>query len=177
VGVNTKQVISAGGLVVPGDYVYIIFVAAVKTDLPPPLDLSHISQTILQNIEVLAVEQTLEEVVPEDTTGDGATDGQVSSERVALDRADPAPEAVTVTLAVTPDQAEILAMADVVAKSSDSDTCDIRLSLRQFGDSEQASVPAMTDFELVSLEVMQSLIRTMQQLAPALQELKSMSGQ
>jgi Flp pilus assembly protein CpaB len=178
VGVNTKQVISAGGLVVPGDYVDIIFVAAVKTDLPPPLDLSHISQTILQNIEVLAVEQTLEEVVPEDTTtGDGATDGQVSSERVALDRADPAPEAVTVTLAVTPDQAEILAMADVVAKSSDSDTCDIRLSLRQFGDSEQASVPAMTDFELVSLEVMQSLIRTMQQLAPALQELKSMSGQ
>jgi len=176
VGVNTKQVISAGGLVLPGDYVDVIFVAAVRTDLPPPLDLSHISQTILQNIEVLAVEQTLEEVVPEETTGDGATDGEVS-ERVALERADPEPEAITVTLAVTPDQAEILAMADVIAKASENDTCDIRLSLRQFGDSEQTSVPAMTDFELVSLEVMQSLIRTMQQLAPTIKELKSMAGQ
>ena len=66
VAVNTKQVISAGGLVLPGDYVDVIFVAEVKTDLPPPLDRSHISQTILQNMEVLAVEQTVEDVVPED---------------------------------------------------------------------------------------------------------------
>jgi pilus assembly protein CpaB len=176
VGVNTKQVISAGGLVLPGDYVDIIFVAEVKTDLPPPLDRSHISQTILQNVEVLAVEQTLEEVVPEQTTGDGTSDGAVS-DRVALDRADPNPEAITVTLAVKPDQAEILAMADVVAKASDNDDCDLRFSLRQFGDQEQVSLPAMTDFEMVSLEVMESLIRTMQQLAPALQELKSMAGQ
>lgn len=176
VGVNTKQVISAGGLVLPGDYVDIILVAEVKTDLPPPLDRSHISQTILQNIEVLAVEQTLEEVVPEETTGDGATDGEVS-ERVALVRSDPDPEAITVTLAVTPEQAEILAMADVISAASENDETEIRLSLRQFGDSEQISVPAMTDFEMVSVEVLQSLIRTMQQLAPVIQELKSMSGQ
>ena len=45
VGVNTEQVISAGGASVPpGDYVDVIFVAAVKTDLPPPLDFSHISR-------------------------------------------------------------------------------------------------------------------------------------
>ena len=173
VGVNTKQVISAGGLVLPGDYVDIIFVAEVKTDLPPPLDRSHISQTILQNIEVLAVQQTLEEVVPEETTGDGATDGEVS-ERVALDRADPDPEAITVTLAVTPEQVEILAMADVICQGlGERRDRAIRLSLRQFGDSEQISVPAMTDFEMVSVEVLQSLIRTMQQLAPVIQELKS----
>jgi pilus assembly protein CpaB len=176
VGVNTKQVISAGGLVLPGDYVDIIFVAEVKTDLPPPLDRSHISQTILQNVEVLAVEQTVEQVVPSGTAGDGTSDGAVS-DRVTLDRADPNPEAITVTLAVKPDQAEILAMADVVAKASDNDDCDLRFSLRQFGDQEQVSLPAMTDFEMVSLEVMESLIRTMQQLAPALQELKSMAGQ
>ena len=178
IGVNTKQVISAGGLVVPGDYVDIILVAEVNTDLSPPLDRSHISQTILQNIEVLAVEQTLEEVVPEGTTGDGAADGQVSeTERVALERADPDPEAVTVTLAVTPDQAEILAMADVISAASGNDETEIRLSLRQFGDQEQVSVPAMTDFEMVSLDVLQSLIRTMQQLAPVIKELKSMAGQ
>jgi Flp pilus assembly protein CpaB len=175
VAVNTKQVINAGGLVLPGDYIDIIFVAQVKTDLPPPLDLSHISQTILQNLEVLAVEQTVEEVVPE-ATGDGTGDGAVA-ERVAVDRPDPDPEAITVTLAVTPEQAEVLAMADVIAKASDNDDTDIRLSLRRFGDQTQASVPAMTDFELVSLEVLQSLIRTMQQLALPIQELKKMAGQ
>jgi len=176
VAVNTKQVINAGGLVLPGDRVDIIFVAAVRTDLAPPLDLAHISQTVLQNLEVLAVQQTVEEVVPETTNGDGTTDGEVS-ERVAVDSADPEPEAITVTLAVTPEQAEVLAMADVIAKSSDNDTSDIRLSLRQFGDTEQTSVPAMTDFELVSLDVLQSLIRTMQQLAPVIQELKNLAGE
>jgi hypothetical protein len=35
----------------------------------------------------------------------------------------------------------------------------------------------MTDFEMVSVEVLQSLIRTMQQLAPVIKELKSMAGQ
>jgi len=175
VAINTKQVINAGGLVLPGDHVDVIFVAQVRTDLPPPLDMSHIAQTVLQNLEVLAVQQTVEDVVPETTNGDGATDGEVS-ERVAVDSADPEPEAITVTLAVTPEQAQTLAMADVISKSSDNDDTDIRLSLRQFGDTEQTSVAAMTDFELVSLEVLQSLIRTMQQLAPVIQELKSLAG-
>ena len=176
VAVNTKQVINAGGLVLPGDYVDVIFVAQVKTDLPPPLDRSHIAQTILQNLEVLAVQQTVEEVVPEgssDGTEDG--DGEVA-ERVAVDRPDPDPEAITVTLAVTPQQAQVLAMADVISKASDNDTTDIRLSLRPFGEGEQTSVNAMTDFEMVSVEMLQSLIRTMQQLAGPLKELKAMAG-
>jgi len=180
-GVNTKQVINAGGLVLPGDYVDIIFVAEVKTDLPPPLDRSHIAQTILQNVEVLAVQQTIEEVVPEGTgdgdgTGDGTGDGEVA-QRVAVDRPDPEPEALTVTLAVTPQQAQTLAMADVISKASDNDDCDIRLSLRRFGEQEQTTVPAMTDYEMVSVEMLQSLIRTMQQLAGPLQELKAMAGE
>jgi pilus assembly protein CpaB len=175
VAVNTTQVINAGGLVLPGDRVDIIFVAEVRTDAPPPLDKSHISQTILQNVEVLALEQTVEEVVPE-TTGDGAEDGQVS-DRVALDSPDPQPDAVTVTLAVTSEQAEVLAMADVISAASENDDCDIRFALRRFGDSAQVTVPAKTDFEMVSLEMMQSLIRTMQQLAPVVKELKNLAGQ
>jgi len=179
VGVNTKQVINAGGLVLPGDYVDVIFVAGVRTDLPPPLDLAHISQTVLQNLEVLAVQQTIEEVVPEGTgDGDDAADGDGEvSQRVAVDRPDAEPEAITVTLAVTPQQAEVLAMADVISKASDNDTTDIRLSLRRFGEQEQTTVAAMTDFELVSVEMLQSLIRTMQQLAGPLKELKAMAGE
>ena len=181
--VNTEQVITAGGLVLPGDYVDIIFVAEVKTDLSPPLDRSHIAQTILQNVEVLAVQQTIEEVVPEGTgdgdgTGDGAEDGDGEvAQRVAVDRPDPEPEAITVTLAVTPQQAQTLAMADVVSDASDNDDCDIRLSLRRFGEQEQTTVDAMTDYEMVSVEMLQSLIRTMQELAGPLQELKAMAGE
>ncbi len=175
VAVNTTQVINAGGLVLPGDRVDVILVAEVKTDAPPPLDSSHISQTILQNLEVLAIEQTVEEIVPE-TTGDGTEDGQVS-DRVALDKPDAQPDALTVTLAVTSEQAEVLAMADVIAAASENDDTDIRFALRRFGDSSQVTVKAMTDFEMVSLEVMQSLIRTMQQLAPVVKELKNMAGQ
>jgi pilus assembly protein CpaB len=175
VAVNTTQVINAGGLVLPGDRVDVVFVAEVKTDAPPPLDSSHISQTILQNLEVLAIEQTVEEIVPE-TTGDGTEDGQVS-DRVALDKPDAQPDALTVTLAVTSEQAEVLAMADVISAASENDDTDIRFALRRFGDSSQVTVKAMTDFEMVSLEVMQSLIRTMQQLAPVLKELKNLAGQ
>jgi pilus assembly protein CpaB len=179
--VNTEQVITAGGLILPGDYVDVIFVAEVKTDLSPPLDRSHIAQTILQNVEVLAVQQTIEEVVPEGTgdgdgTGDGTGDGEVS-QRVAVDRPDPEPEAITVTLAVTPEQAQTLAMADVVSDASENDENDIRLSLRRFGQQEQTTVNAMTDYEMVSVEMLQSLIRTMQELAGPLQELKAMAGE
>jgi len=183
VAINTKQVINAGGLVLPGDYVDIIFVAEVKTNLSPPLDSSHIAQTVLQNVEVLAVQQTIEEVVPEGTgdgdgTGDGTEDGDGEvAQRVAVDRPDPEPEAITVTLAVTPQQAQTLAMADVISDASENDTTDIRLSLRRFGEQEQTTVAAMTDFEMVSVEMLQSLIRTMQQLAGPLKELKAMAGE
>jgi pilus assembly protein CpaB len=179
VAINTKQVISAGGLVLPGDYVDIIFVAEVKTNLSPPLDSSHIAQTVLQNVEVLAVQQTISEVVPEGTgDGDGAADGDGEvAQRVAVDRPDPDPEAITVTLAVTPQQAQTLAMADVISDASENDTTDIRLSLRRFGEQEQTTVAAMTDFEMVSVEMLQSLIRTMQQLAGPLKELKAMAGE
>jgi hypothetical protein len=99
------------------------------------------------------------------------------SDRVALDKPDAQPDALTVTLAVTSEQAEVLAMADVISAASENDDTDIRFALRRFGDSSQVTVKAMTDFEMVSLDVMQSLIRTMQQLAPVVQELKNMAGQ
>ena len=166
--IKVEQVISAGGLVLPGDFVDIIMVADIKSDLPPPLDETKLSMTILQNVEVLAVDQEVEQVVPE-TSGDGTTqdgsDGAVS-QRALIDRADPNPDATTVTLSVTPEEAQTLAMADEKAT--------LRLSLRPFGDEQQASVNAMSDFEMVSLPVFESLIRTWQELAPRLNEVKNM---
>ena len=172
--IKVEQVISAGGLVVPGDFVDVIMVANIKSDLPPPLDESHLAMTILQNVEVLAVNQDVEEVVPEgsgqgaDGAGSASGDGEVS-QRVPIDRPDPNPEATTVTVSVTPTEAQILAMADEKAT--------LRLALRPFGDEAQTSVAAMSDFELVSLPVFESLIRTWQQLAPRIKELKDIFKQ
>ena len=167
--IKVEQVVSAGGLVVPGDYVDIIMVANIKSDLPPPLDETKLSMTILQNVEVLAVDQEVEEVVPEGSSADGTApadgDGTVS-QRALIDRADPNPEATTVTLSVTPTEAQILAMADEKAT--------LRLALRPFGEEEQTSVNAMSDFEMVSLPVFESLIRTWQQLAPRIKEVQDL---
>ena len=171
--IKVEQVISAGGLVVPGDFVDVIMVTEIKSELPPPLDETYLSMTILQNLEVLAVNQEVEQVVPEssgegdDAAADGG-DGTVA-QRVPIDRADPNPEATTVTVSVTPTEAQILAMADEKAT--------LRLTLRPFGEEEQTSVNAMSDLELVSLPVFESLIRTWQQLAPRIKEVKDLAGQ
>jgi len=157
--IRVEEVISAGGLVLPGDRVDVIMVANIKSNLPPPLDESHLSITILQNLEVLAVAQEVEEVVPE-MTDDGTTPTETDSgttQRVPLGWPDSNPEATTVTVAVTPSEAQILAMADEKAT--------LRLALRPFGDEQLVSVEAISDFELVSVPVLESLIRTWQALA------------
>ena len=171
ISINVEQVISAGGLVLPGDFVDVIMVADIRSNLPPPLNESKLSMTILQNLEVLAVDQTVADVVPE-SSGDGTTgtdgDGTVS-QRVPIDRPDPNPDASTVTLSVTPSEAQVLALADEKAS--------LRLSLRPFGEEEQASVSAVSDFEIVSLPVFESLIRTWQELAPRIKEVQDMFEQ
>ncbi len=174
--VDVEQVISAGGLVLAGDYVDVIMVATIESDMPPPLDESHLALTILQNVEVLAIDQDMAEVVPEDSAENGeegedgsAADGaEVVSQRVPIDQPDANPEAITATLAVTPEDAQILAMADTLA--------DIRLTLRPFGDGEEATVDEMTDFELVSVPMYESLFETWRKLAPIIKELNDLAG-
>lgn len=171
--VEVEQVVSAGGLVLPGDFVDVIMVATIESDLPPPLNESHLALTILQNVEVLAVDQDIAEVVPEGSAeseedgsaGDGA---EVTAQRVPIDQPDPNPEAITATLAVTPDEAQILAMADALA--------DIRLTLRPFGDSGEQVISSMTDFELVSVPMYESLFETWRKLAPIIKELNDLAG-
>ncbi len=86
-----------------------------------------------------------------------------------IDQPDPNPEAITATLAVSPEDAQVLAMADEFA--------DLRLTLRPFGDSEEQVVSSMTDFELVSVPVYESLFETWRKLAPVLKELDELAGQ
>ncbi len=129
--VTASEVVGAGGLVLPGDYVDVVVLYDV--DFPTkPDDLSqrqkvnaYAVQTLMQNIEVLAVSQTVEDVVPEATP---TTNGQ----RARNSEAKPTPDAKTITLALTPLQAEQLMLAEGMGH--------IRLSVRHFGDGDTPPV-------------------------------------
>ena len=101
----TEESIVAG-LLLPGDLVDVIAVfSASDTGVDKAV-------TILQAVEVLAVGETAQEPIPPPLNADEATPGSVRLGQ-APDDAGPQPDATTVTVAVTPEQAQIVAlMAD-----------------------------------------------------------------
>ena len=119
VSVQINEVISTGGLVNPGDFVDVIVV------LPPAANTGETSDSagmVLQNIEVLAIAQALGGPAA-DPTGAAAVAGQVTGSR-SDGRAEAVarPNARTATLAVTPEEAQKLILAEEKGK--------IRLALR-----------------------------------------------
>jgi pilus assembly protein CpaB len=142
--IGVQEVVTAGGNVVPGNFVDVIAVVVLQDEpepdvvslaagllgdqpLPPIIvagGFKTLTLTVLQNVRVLAVDQTL----PAQTTG-----GPNAS---APSDASTNPRAGTVTLEVTPDQAQVLALADNVAT--------LRLSLRPFGEESQAPVAPLS---------------------------------
>lgn len=129
--ITTTAVIGAGGLVLPGDHVDILWVPAKpEDDVPGALLLA-------ENVEVVSVEQTLVELPPsapglqeEGEETEGATpDG----ERIRGAEADPIPAAVTVTLMVSPQQAQRIFCGEL--------TGSLRLAVRAFGDDSPSGLP------------------------------------
>ena len=122
VAVSTSEVIGAGGLVLPGDHVDVIAVFDART---MGKDMATI---ILQDIEIIAVAQKLEGAVPEagvmDKAGDaiGGKPGTASAAPAQKTNPQPQPAAKSVTLAVTPEEAQRLFLAESYGK--------IRLALR-----------------------------------------------
>ena len=138
--VNVRPVSTAGGLVLPGDYIDILGVFGVEFSTSPTdptakqkVD-NYVSSTLFQAKEVLAVSQTIVDAVPDSTP---VAD---SSPRVRNSEAKPDPQAVTVTLALTPDEAEKLFLAE---KNG-----DLRFAVRNFGDTEERPVTAITQRDL-----------------------------
>ena len=139
--VTVKPVSTAGGLVLPGDYIDIIGVFDVefRSSLTDPTArqkiASYYANTLMQAKEVLAVSQTIVDAVPESTP---SVDG---SARARNSEAKPDPQAVTVTLALTPDEAERLFLAE---KNG-----DLRFTVRNFGDTEERPVTPLTNGDLL----------------------------
>ncbi|MGB6836589.1 MAG: Flp pilus assembly protein CpaB [Dehalococcoidia bacterium] len=142
ISISTNQVLSAGGLILPGDYVDILGVFDLETqagDGTETRDTSYV-QTILQNVEVLAVAQTIVDMAPVGGEEDGEAIS-AQSQRARNTEEEPLPEATTVTLLVTPEQAELLFLAETNGI--------LRAVVRGFGDAEEQDVQPITELELV----------------------------
>lgn len=157
ISIQVTQVVSSGGLVLPGDYVDIIGVFDVTFGAGDQeiTEERYFSRIILQNIEVLAVAQTVVDTVPEAATTTG-TDGETtttddSGQRVRNTEAEPEPKASTVTLSVTPQEAQLLFLAE--------ENGVLRLAVRPYGDATVQDIPFVAETDLIPTNLPRPVVR------------------
>ncbi len=130
--ISVSQVVSAGGLILPGDYVDIIGTFNVKT--PDSEYEKYFGRTILENVQVMAVDQKIASVpLPADTQPSGtptATAGGKTSSGGSAEA-----EATTMTLLVTPQQALWLFFAEQKGT--------LRAIVRSYGDGKVTTTDAV----------------------------------
>jgi len=144
--VQVSEVTGAGGLILPGDFVDVIGVFdvtfyGIKEDDPTSSEEfeDYVAVTVLQNVQVLAVAQEVAESLPGESEDDGTTGEE--SQPVLPNPADPNPDATNVTLAVTPAEAQKLALAEEMGV--------LKLSLRPVGETDESTVPAIINPEIL----------------------------
>jgi pilus assembly protein CpaB len=123
--IEVEAVVGAGGLVLPGDHVDVFWIPNGSPDDTVG------GQILAENVEVVAVAQTLVELPATVDTGTAgeptpAASGGEEDDRSRGSVAAPIPEAATVTLMLTPQQASNIFCGDI--------TGEIRLGVRQLGD-------------------------------------------
>jgi Flp pilus assembly protein CpaB len=124
-------------LLLPGDYVDVVVLYDVEfTGLDGNLDTEEafLAHTLLQNVEVLSVSQVVADIVP----GSEPTE---TGQRTRNSDARPDPGAATITLAVTPEDAQLMYLAEANGR--------IRLAMRAFGDAEERPIDYTTELELI----------------------------
>jgi pilus assembly protein CpaB len=147
ISITVSEVVIAGGNLSPNDRVDIIGYIGVPVgaDVPeiveaftgerPTVPLivdregASLAFTMLQNVRIIAVAQDLTAEV-EEPSGETTRVGAIAE--VETERNRPNPGAGTITLEVTPEQAQIMATANIRAT--------LRLALRPFGDDEEVDV-------------------------------------
>jgi pilus assembly protein CpaB len=122
--IDVDMVIGAGGLVLPGDHVDIFWIPNGSPDDTVG------GQLLAENVEVVAVAQTLVELpatAPGVTQDSGTgTSAAQTDDRIRGSVSPPIPDAATVTFMVTSQQAQNIFCGDIAG--------DIRLAVRAFGD-------------------------------------------
>ncbi len=142
VGISISEPSAVGGLILAGDRVDVIALWDEK------LAGEEKAVTILQDVEVLSVAQIAQEPVPPPLAGQAPSEDEDASsddERLGLRPidAEPQPKARTVTLAVTPEDAQVLALIEQHA--------ELWLTLRAFEDSDEVSLDETTLVQLGAL--------------------------
>jgi pilus assembly protein CpaB len=144
IAIATSPLIGSGGLVLPGDRVDVIAVCTASLtggSQPAPGGgtvsyANHLKASyVLQNIEVLAVDQTLSGTPPPPPSTQQQLTGTGQQTPDAVPTAAPMaqPSATTVTLAVNVEEAQRLVLHD--------NLCDFTLTVRRFDDTQVPSVP------------------------------------
>jgi pilus assembly protein CpaB len=160
ISIQVTQVVSSGGLVLPGDYVDIIGVFDVTFgagDQETKAD-KYFSRIILQNIAVLAVAQTVVDTAPEAAAATGAAGGTATTGAASADEqmvrnteASPEPKASTVTLSVTPQEAQLLFLAE--------ENGVLRLAVRPYGDATVQDIPFVAATDLIPSNLPRPVVR------------------
>lgn len=127
--IKTDAVVGAGGLVLPGDHVDVLWIPD-----SPQEDLQG-AQLLAENVEVVAVQQVIVDVAPS-APGLEAQPTPSANGRVPGTDAAQIPDAVTVTLMVSPEEASRIFCGD----SGGS----IRLAVRAFGDTSTSGLQTVT---------------------------------
>jgi Flp pilus assembly protein CpaB len=130
--IKVDQVVTAGGLVLPGDHVDVLWVPFSGGP----------AFRLLSDVEVTAVSQAIVDIAPVAPgvqTGLAPTPAPGANSRVRASDELPIPEALTVTLLISPDDSKTLFCADHFAQVHDG---TIRLAVRSFGDSAPAQIDA-----------------------------------
>lgn len=117
--IQASQVISAGGLILPGDYVDVVWTCCSGRSV--------VVKTLLRNIQVAAVAQAIVNSGPVGTSSD------TKNNPVAADASKPQPDASTVTLLLSPDEAQQVFLAEA--------TGTLRVDLRAVGDQDTPNTP------------------------------------
>jgi pilus assembly protein CpaB len=150
ISIEVSEVVSSGGLVLPGDYVDImgVFNVTFRNGDQETTEDKYFSRIILQNIEVLAVAQTVVDTAPVAGTTTDAGGGTTTTDAASADaqrarntEAAPEPKASTVTLSVTPQEAQLLFLAE--------ENGVLRLAVRPYGDAEVQDIPFVAQTELI----------------------------
>jgi len=133
VAIEVSEMTSVGGLLLPGNFVDLIVVLdAGEEGLG-----DNKAVTVLQNIEVLAVAQEAQEPVPSAPEGTEGEAAGVSGQRP--DQVERQPSARTVTVAVTPQEAQLLGLLQMLDSSGGG--VELLLALRPVGETDATSVP------------------------------------
>jgi pilus assembly protein CpaB len=143
ISIQASQIINAGGLILPGDFVDLVWSWPKNEPLT--------SKTILRNVQVVAVAQAIVNAgpAPGGAAAKASTDGSTGAGLIAADAGKPVPDAVTITLLLSEQDAQKIFLAE--------QNGIIRATLRNKGDQDVADTGVADLGQLVPIDAVKAL--------------------